>query len=56
MVQADTSQTCGQSESHDLWMMKGSKVAVSPARFHQDGGVGKSCDYSLRVFKAISLS
>lgn len=56
MVQADASQTCSQSESRDLWIMKCYKAAVSPAQFLQDGGVEKSCDYLLQAFKVISLS
>lgn len=56
MVQADASETCSQLESHDLWIMKCYKAAASPAPFLQAGGVGESCDYSLQVFKAISLS
>lgn len=44
VVQADASQTCSQSESHDLWIMKCYTAAVSPAQFLQDGGVGESCD------------
>lgn len=42
MVQADASETCSQSESRDLWIMKCSKAAASPALFLQDGGVGKA--------------
>lgn len=40
-MQAGASETCSQSESHDLQIMKCSKAAASPALFLQDGEVGK---------------